>query len=185
MTLTWTDRSTNELVFGVQYRDHGGAWKNAPSVPSTSTSTTGKTYTTTHTVPYGTIFCYHISAGNLGGVNYSPAACAVPAAPGKPTTLRSGSYSETYGDQRNLVYFNRSAVWEWGYRLYTRRQDSTGWVFNSELVSGPPTSATEQMRAINLPENGTYCLRVVAFNSRGVSEATTEDVCISTTPIIE
>ncbi|ALV43205.1 hypothetical protein AU252_20265 [Pseudarthrobacter sulfonivorans] len=180
VTLTWTDRSTNELVFGVQYRDHGGAWKNAPSLPSTSISTTGKTYTITHAVPYGTIFCYHISAANLGGVKYSPEACAVPAAPSRPTNLRV----TLIGANSVGLSFGRSVVWEWGYGLYTKRAGDSSWVLNKVLVSRPPSSATEQMLADNLIWGQDYCFRVVAMNSRGQSLPSNE-VCATPDYVME
>lgn len=170
--LIWTDRSTNELVFGVQYRDHGGAWNSATSIPSSSVTSTGKTYTTTHTVPYGTIFCYRIGAGNLGGTTYSPEACAVPAAPSRPTNLRTTAI----GSNSVGLSFDRSAAWEWGYRLYTKRAGDSPWVLNKELVSRPPTSTTEQMLADNLIWDRYYCFRMVAFNSRGQSLPSNE-VC--------
>lgn len=180
VTLAWRDRSTNELAFSVQYRDHGGTWKNASSMPSTSSSTTGKTYTATHTVPYGTIFCYRISATNLGGSNYRPEACAVPAPPTKPTNLRVTGFNA-----HNIwVSFERSTTWERGYRFYTKQAGDSPWVLNKELVAAPPASVTEQMVADNLVSDRYYCLRVVAFNSVGQSLPSNE-VCATPTQVIE
>lgn len=177
--LRWTDRSTNELVFGIQYRDHGGTWKNVSSVASTTSATTGTTYTFTHAVRYGTIFCYRTSAGNLGGTNYSPEACAVPAAPSSPTDLRTTGL----GAHSVWLSFNRSTVWEWGYRLYTKRAGDSAWVLNKELVSRPPTSTRESMVADNLISDRYYCFRVVAFNSRGQSLPTNEVCAVPSQPI--
>lgn len=179
--LTWTDRSTTELVFGVQYRDPRGAWKNASSFPSTTRATTGRSYSYTHTVPYGTIFCYRTSAWNLSGTSYSSEACAVPpAAPTRPSKLR------TTGLSAHSVWlaFDRSTIWEWGYRLYTKRAGDSSWVFNKELVSRPSTSTRERMVADNLISDRYYCFRVVAFNTRGQSLPSNE-VCATPTQVIE
>lgn len=180
VTVTWTDRSTNEFVFGVQYRDHGGTWKNASSLSSRTSTETGKLYSYTHSVLYGTIFCYRISAANLNGTSYSAEACAVPAAPSTPTSLRTTGL----GAHSVWLAFERSKVWEWGYRLYTKRAGDSSWVLNKELVSRPPTSTTERMSADNLISDRYYCFRVVGFNIRGQSLPSNE-VCATPTQVIE
>ncbi|MDP9696637.1 UNVERIFIED_ORG: hypothetical protein J2X79_004220 [Arthrobacter globiformis] len=166
VTFTWTDRSKNELVFGIQYHDYGSVtWRQFTSVPSTSSTATGKVYTVTRTVTTGIIFCFRVGAANLGGTRYGTERCAVPY---RPTAVRA-TFASPQPDPccRATINIGRSAKWEWGYRLYTRLPSQSSWTLLQQfrMIRPFPT----QIVSKGYGDNRIHCFMIVAFNPKGTT----------------
>lgn len=179
--LYWTDASTNEKYFQVETK--AGAdkpwvvtWKTyIPTAPRT-----GKVYF--HQIrglPWGKVFCYRVSAVNDEGRKTTGEKCDAPVRPANPSNLTLYEIWDTNGQ----FWFENSPLWEWTYKLYSRRAGSADWVLNQETPPQRPNYGPNVgkllVRAFNLIPERYYCFKVTASNSRGESGASNE-VCATT-----
>lgn len=166
--ISWTDASTNEFKFTVEYRTASGRiWTQFATVLSTSAATTGKRYTVSlRNLPTGKYLCYRIAAINGFGKTYSPETCAG-FKPSTPKNLRLTAMNSYEAG----VTFERSE-WELKYRLYYQVNGAGQWF---EKASDAPTHALKDhsIFVATGKENTNYCFYVTAINDFGSSSSNT------------
>lgn len=177
--ISWSDASTNESFFTVDYRPAGGStWSQLRTVSSTSTIAMGKRYATSlHGLPTQYHFCYRVAAVNGAGKTYSPQVCAG-YRPSNPKNLRLSLnwYSA-------LLTFERSAYSESKYRLYYQVNGAGQWF--AKVYDAPTYTSTDiRIEWYGTLPNTNYCFYVVAFNDLGNSSPT-NTVCGNTGPFYE
>jgi hypothetical protein len=165
-TLTWTDNSTNERGFKIEYKiGSTGAWSQIAVVGANVT-----TYSTSVN-PNGAAYLYRVRAYALAGDSaYSNEATPSNASP--TVTITSPADGATYRAPALLVV-NAAA------------SDSNGTVtqvefFNGTASWGTDTSSPYTTSRFNIPA-GTYVLRAVATDNRGAT-TTSAPITVTVTP---
>lgn len=164
--ISWTDASTNEFSFVVEYRPASGTvWTHFSRVLSTSVATTGKRYTVNFNgLPTGKYLCYRIAAVNAAGKTYSPASCAG----FRPSTPKNLRLSINYLGAG--LRFERSESWELRYRVSYQLNGTGQWL--KKEFGAPTDSFREAFYYINwdMPTfDMNYCFYVTAINDLGES----------------
>ncbi|WP_157769060.1 fibronectin type III domain-containing protein [Pseudarthrobacter sulfonivorans] len=176
--IAWTDASTNESFFTVEYRTASGRiWTQFSKVFSTSIATTGKRYTANfRNLPTGKYLCYRVAAVNGAGKTYSPERCAG-FRPSIPKNLRLSINWVEAG-----VTFERSE-WELRYRLYYQVNGAGQWFVKA---FDAPTHAFKDASIFvgTGTLNTNYCFYVTAINDFG-SSSPSNTVCGNTGPYVE
>jgi hypothetical protein len=95
VTLTWTDRSTNETGFGITKRlADGGLLRFVANVATRDSSGVGGTYTYVDTLPASGQYCYEIGTTNSGqSLATSNEMCTMPFTPRPAPTPTTGAMS--------------------------------------------------------------------------------------------
>ena len=158
VTLTWTDRATNETGFVIQRSVNGGAY--APlATPAAHAGTGATTYIDT-TVTAGNTYAYQVQAVNgvIASAFSNTANVVVPALPLAPTTLAAALQT---GPQVTLTWTD-NATNETGFVL---QRSVNGGAF-ATLVSPAAHTGTGAMTYIDttVTAGNTYAYQVQAVN---------------------
>lgn len=177
--ISWTDASTNESSFTVEYQTASGRiWTQFSKVDSTSIQLTGKRYTVNYRgLPTGKYLCYRVAAVNQSGRTYSPEKCAG-FRPSIPKNLRLVFINQVDAG----LTFERSE-WELRYRLYYQINGAGQWFVRAY---GPPPNALKDASIFvdTGSSNTNYCFYVTAINDFG-SSSPSNTVCGNTGPYRE
>ncbi|MFM8395990.1 MAG: fibronectin type III domain-containing protein, partial [Acidobacteriota bacterium] len=171
VSLSWTDNSSNELLFRLRRRAlSDGVWIDLPPVQQNTISYLDNTVTP------GTTYFYSVTSINGAGTSAASNEVSVTTsgnenlAPNAPTTLVASVVSAT---QINLNWIDNS-INETGFRVQRRLSGSSSW---SDIVQTAQNSTSFQDTLV--ASGQTYVYRVIAFNTVGESAPSNEATAIT------
>jgi hypothetical protein len=170
-TLTWTDASTNEASFQMQFSTNGGvSWTNLGALitrGAAASAATGEVLTVNFQVTATTNALYRVVATNAGG---STPSASVPlnntVAPAAPSNVTVGSCTiDGTVDRCNLAWVDNSNN-NTGFRIQRASNANFTGATNFSAGANAVTFTTG-----NMSRNTAWYFRVRAFNNSGPAES--------------